>query len=173
MNLEKASKEQKADIEKRLLKGYGELIEVDWVDLEKETVEEEGKKTFKQIPVPRKNTYYVGKMNAGMAGPVTQVFAGIVGGLMNNGEGEGEGITFSFDLLSQVLNDENINYLLSVILGEERAWIDENFDPVWAVRVLGAFFKHNDFFALLNAALPIITEIAEKATTLDWGSLGG
>lgn len=161
MNIDKATPEQYQDIKRRIYKGFGELVSVDWTDLEEQEVtlrdeegtvilDDEGNPRRETVynPVKRTNTYYVGKMTMDQTGDVLAAIAGIfmdAEDLLKQAEGSG-----AIFLLIQKLSSDALYLLTSTITGEDPHWIEENWDLKWVIPMLTTFFKreYNPFLEL-------------------------
>lgn len=137
------------DIQRRLRKGHGELVEIQWTDLDEEL-----------NPVERTSKYYVGKATMGQTGTIVAVITAIFanGADLKKFTGRQDNLVFL-----NAIDEGNMCVLLGAILGETEEWVQENFDLKWLMDVALTFFKYNDFFGLVQKAL----DLMEK-----WGVTG-
>lgn len=172
MNLGRLSDADMLAVKKNILRGYGEIITYDWVDIETQEAEVderlEGailevvddtnspttkKKSYKipkqvvEVPVKRTNEYYVGKMTLYQTSGVISVLGAIFVNGANFKESSGRTDNIAF---LEFLDEYHLGVLASLVLGESRDWLAENWDVLQIIRVMKAFFKYNDFFGLLR-----------------------
>jgi hypothetical protein len=147
MNIALATPEQLLDIKRRIIKGHGELFTVAYKDV---VNDENGEPVS---AVDKENTYYIGKMTPGQTGNIVA----IMGALLINGldykqvSGRTDNLTFV-----QAIDDYNLISLVAVVLGESRAWVEENWDIDWVVDVVTTFLNHNDFFGLIRKVMKLV-----------------
>ena len=157
MNIGRLDEAQMLNVRKNMLRGWGEIVKYDWVDIEAqevtpevaegETAPKKLRKEYKEVAVPRTNEYYIGKMTLFQTTGVIS----ILGAIFVNGASykETTGRTDNVAFL-EYLDEYHLGVLVALITGEDRAWLTENWDVVQVIRILKAFFKYNDFFGLLR-----------------------
>ena len=130
------------DIQRRLRKGHGELVSINWTDLDED-----------MNPVERTTKYYIGKATMGQTGTIVAVITAVVAN-----RAELKALTGRQDnlLFLNALDEDNLAVLLGSIMGETEDWVKENFDIAWLMDVAVTFFKYNDFFALVQKALDLM-----------------
>jgi hypothetical protein len=158
MRLDNLNEWQSADVERRLAKGFGEIITVEYTDLEEQTVVVDDVATRKLVPVKKTVDIYVGKMSPGMTGPVVNILARVVSAGVSANE-------FNIDSITRVLDESTVTYLFSTLTGFDEEWVNENWDLVWVADVLVAFIKYNDFFKLLEKVMEIVGSLNTSETT--------
>lgn len=156
MNLARLSDAEMLNVKKNLLRGYGEIVPYKWVDIEAREVEVEaeegapkkrGKKEYIEVPVERTNEYYIGKMTLFQTTGVIAVLGAI---FVNGSNFKAETERQDNIAFLEFLDEYHLGVLVSIITGESRDWLTENWDVVEILRIIKTFFKYNDFFSLLR-----------------------
>jgi hypothetical protein len=143
---------KRQDIERRIKKGHGEIVAIAFTDLEDRVNPETGA-VESDVVVERTNRYYVGKMTPAQTSGVIS----ILGAIFVNGtsakemEGREDNIAYL-----EFLDEYHLTLLLALVLGESRTWVAENWDTEWAMQVMGAFFKYNNFFKMLQSITTMV-----------------
>ena len=151
MNFDTADSGKQLDAERRVKKGYAEFVEYTYVDLEQVFNGETGE--FEEQPVQKTRKYVVGKMMPKQTSGVISILATLFVNGMGAKEADGrkDNITFI-----EVLDEYHLTLLVAVILGEEREWLLENWDTEEVFKVVGVFFKYNNFFSLLRSLVTMV-----------------
>jgi hypothetical protein len=143
---------KRADLERRIKKGHGEIVEVAYTDLEDQVDPETGA-VEAEVPVERINRYYVGKMTPQQTSGVISILGAIFvnGTTAKEVEGRQDNIAFL-----EFLDEYHLTLLLALVLGESRTWVAENWDTEWAMSVMGVFFRYNNFFKMLQSITTMV-----------------
>ena len=191
MNYEKLSPEQRQDVDRRILKGYGELVTYKWTELvevqvveaeEPESDEEAGapvklaKKRAQKAatstilqPVPREDKYYIGKMTLQQTSGIISILAAVFanGASLKASDGRTDNLAFL-----QFLDEYHLSLLFSLVMAEKPEWVIENFDVTQGVEVIMTFFTYNNFFALLQKVEQIGKGMGVSSETVRKAILG-
>lgn len=146
MNIALATPEQLVDFKRRVLKEHGELFTISFKDIEVQNGEE--------VAVDKTNTYYIGKMTPGQTGTIVAIMGALVlnGFDLKEATGRTDNLTFI-----NAIDDYNLVSLVSVVLGESRDWVEENWDVAgWVFDVVSVFMKYNDFFGLIRKVMRLV-----------------
>jgi hypothetical protein len=160
MRIATMSDDDKALLERNLIRGNGKIITVHY-----QNVVQEGEGQPATL-VDAIEEFYIGKIGPGQSGNLLAVLAALLIDGVNAQE-----VFKRRDALIflELLNDTYISMVLRIITGMDIKWIKENWDLGWVIDVLEAFFEYNDFFVLMERVQRVALKFgltAEKAKGL-------
>jgi hypothetical protein len=157
LNYTRLSAAERSDYDRRILTKKGELVPYKWSEVvEKEVVEkDESGKRVKRTElevVEHDDQFYIGSLTlrqtSGVVAILVAVFAN--GAQLKELTGAQDNMAFL-----NYLDEYHLSLFFSLIMGETQEWVVENWDMAQGVAVLSAFFRHNNFFGLLEEVAKI------------------